>query len=133
MGVVRLGVKYGVRRNMPFQKGHPGGPGRGNKNPVQKSGPSQMLKDMRAVYSQEHTRDEGQGQKTWRKVLDKDPKSFTDQLTRLEAAFQTASRKESSSGSSPNQPLEEDVGAEKTGELIGRLLKEIGDEPSPTG
>lgn len=109
---------------MPFPKGYKG-PGRGHKKATT---PSQMLLDMRAVYGQEHTRDVGQGQKTWRKVLDENPRSFMDQLTRLEAAFQTAQSK-SSSGSQPDKPPEEDMGGERVGELIGRLLKEIGDEP----
>ena len=113
---------------MPFQKGWKGGPGRGNKSPDKPAKPSQMLVDMRAVYAQEHTRDVGPGQATWRKVLEKDPKSFTDQLTRLEAAFQTAQSK-TASAPQPGAALTEDLGAEKVGELIGRLLKEIGDEP----
>src|SRR5262245_60566604 len=87
-----------------FKKGHSGNPGGKPKDPDAAGGkPAEILRDMRAVYRQDESKDRTPGQRSCREFFKKDSAAFLKELSRLEAAHR--------SGKGDADPEERDDGA----------------------
>lgn len=120
----------------PFKGGCPPGPGRGNKKAGKPAPP--LLRAMRRVLTQEHTRDRDSMERECREWLREDRKGFFAKMATLEGheSVKRAKREEKEEAAilvhepesaSVAPPPEEDVGSERVEDLIERLLREAND------
>ncbi len=117
------------REATQFKVGNPGprglkrkGRGKGRKKvPL-------LLRDMKAVYGQDESKDRGPGQKVCRKVLTENPKEFLAQLAGLEKAHWTEKERMGPEPADPEEPEKVDEGTERVLELCDNILAEIEQE-----
>ncbi len=109
-------------KSTQFRPGHPGRKRGGKKSRP----PSQLLRDMRAVYSQDESKDRTPGQKLCRNILKDDPNRFFAQLAKLESSHEAgAAKAKVAKGPVPVTEQEVGPGTERCLRLAKNLLGEI--------
>ena len=110
-----------------FKPGNAGRPGRRTGPEKGTRLPSQMLKDMRWVYSHEVAKDRTQGHRHCRRWLNEDPKGFLSHMSQLEKAHaQWAGKAQAVSKEEPPAETEEvDEGTQRVMELLEEEWKAL--------